>query len=97
MEREHCGNLLPGGLLDTGRHHYGTVTIKGIRGRSSATAGWHCPVREHWGLTPQARLTPKFEKRLSHHFHNDKEQSIAWITPLHDELLHNSEQRAIKR
>ena len=36
----------------------GTVSIRAIRGRSSATGGWHCPGREQWGLDPHHRPEP---------------------------------------
>ncbi len=36
----------------------GTVSITAIRGYSSATGSWHCPVREQWGAGQMGSSEP---------------------------------------
>jgi hypothetical protein len=72
----------------------GTVTIKAIRGRSSSTRQWHCPVREQWGLAPKQRLSPELAKRLAHNagtagsYEKAAELAGVWGTPISDDTVH---------
>jgi len=77
----------------------GTVTIAAIRGHSKATGGWHCPVREQWGLAKWARLSPEFEQRLAYNgavagsFQKGAELSRRWGSPISDDAIHALVQR----
>lgn len=77
----------------------GTVTIRAIRGRSSATGEWHCPVREQWGLAARQRLSPELEKRLAHNagaagsYEKDAELAGVWGSPISDDTVHTVVQK----
>lgn len=77
----------------------GTVTIAAIRGYSKAAGGWHCPVREQWGLAKWARLSPEFEQRLAYNaavagsFQKGAELSGRWGSPISDDAIHALVQR----
>lgn len=77
----------------------GQVTIKAIRGHSSATGKWHCPVREQWGLEKWARLSPEFEQRLAYagavsgSCEKAAELSTRWGSPISDDAIHALIQR----
>lgn len=81
----------------------GTVRIEAIRGYSSATAGWQCPVREQWGLAKWARLSPEFEQRLAHNaaatgsFEKAAELSRRWGSGISDDAIHALVQRIAER
>lgn len=77
----------------------GTVTIRAIRGRSSATGEWHCPVREQWGLAARQRLSPELEKRLAHNagaagsYEKAAELAGVWGSPISDDTVHTVVQK----
>lgn len=81
----------------------GPVRIEAIRGYSSKSAGWHCPVREQWGLAKWARLSPEFEQRLAHtaaatgSFEKAAELSKRWDSAISDDAIHALVQRIAKR
>lgn len=72
----------------------GTVRVEAVRGYSSTTGKWHCPVREQWGLAKWARLSPEFEQRLSYNaaatgsFQKAAEHSTRWGSPVSDDTIH---------
>lgn len=72
----------------------GKVSIDAIRGYSSATGKWHCPVREQWGLVKWARLSPEFEQRLTYNaaatgsFEKAAAHSIRWGSSISDDAIH---------
>lgn len=81
----------------------GTITITAIRGYSKATGGWHCPVREQWGLAKWARLSPEFEQRLAYNgavagsFQKGAELSMRWGSPISDDAIHAIVQRIAEK
>lgn len=72
----------------------GTVSIEAIRGYSSATESWHCPVREQWGLANWARLSPELEQRLVYNaavtgsFQKAAEHAKRWGSTISDDAIH---------
>ncbi|MFZ4780519.1 MAG: hypothetical protein ACOYM3_34635 [Terrimicrobiaceae bacterium] len=72
----------------------GTVSIEAIRGHSSATGSWHCPVREQWGLAKWARLSPELEQRLAYNaavtgsYEKAAEHAKRWGTAISDDAIH---------
>jgi len=72
----------------------GTVSIKAIRGYSSATGSWHCPVREQWGLAKWAPLSPELEQRLAYNaavtgsYEKAAEHAKRWGSAISDDAIH---------
>ena len=81
----------------------GTVSIEAIRGYSSATGSWHCPVREQWGLAKWARLSPELEQRLAYNaavtgsYEKAAQHAKRWGTVVSDDAIHALVGRVAKR
>lgn len=81
----------------------GTVSIEAIRGYSSATGSWHCPVREQWGLAKWARLSPELEQRLAYNaavtgsYEKAAEHAKRWGSAISDDAIHALVGRVAKR
>lgn len=81
----------------------GLVSIKAIRGYSRATGGWHCPVREHWGLAKWARLSPELEQRLAYNaavtgsYEKAAEHAKRWGSAISDDAIHALVERVAQR
>lgn len=79
------------------------MTITAIRSHSKAAGGWHCPVREQWGLPKWARLSPEFEQRLAYNstvagsFQKGAELSRRWGSPISDDAIHALVQRIAEK
>ena len=81
----------------------GTVSIEAIRGHSSATGSWHCPVREQWGLAKWARLSPELEQRLAYNaavtgsYEKAAKHAKRWGTAISDDAIHSLVGRVAER
>jgi hypothetical protein len=81
----------------------GSVSIEAIRGYSSATGSWHCPVREQWGLAKWARLSPELEQRLAYNaavtgsYEKAAEHAKRWGSAISDDAIHALVGRVAKR
>jgi hypothetical protein len=72
----------------------GVITLKTIRGYSTALGRWINPTRERWGLKPRQRISPELQSRLAFNatIAGSYEKAAAtarrWGTAISDDTVH---------
>ena len=72
----------------------GVITLKTIRGFSTAQGCWINPTRQHWGLKPRQRISPELQSRLVFNatmtgsYEKAAATAARWGTAISDDTVH---------
>jgi hypothetical protein len=72
----------------------GVITLKTVRGFSTALGRWMNPTRERWGLKARQRISPELQSRLAFNatvtgsYEKAAATARRWGTPISDDTVH---------